>query len=434
MKSKKDIDANLVQNPKEFDGEIAFKPKKTIFLKFINCPDFQLARYLEISSKGFSCFCNKATDKGDKFRVDLNLKMLTGGFVDDDMSNIAVVESMGSYQNKGKTVNKFKLIRFEGDCQDSFVKTIAYLNKMEQSVLPPDVPASLQPDSAGRTTNVSKKAVWALAKEASEKIKKGKINLPVLPKIVHEIQDTLKDPASTAGDLADVIVKDASIAVKLIATANSPLYKGRETIRSIRQSIPRLGIKETQSLVLAIANKGLYKTNSKHFSALLEKIWLHSLACAYLARAIADKRKLSDPERFFSIGLVHDIGKTMLVKVLSDQKSQGRSLSTIEVTTCIKEFSPSVSGIILRHWKFTKDFVRAATMHDGPIFDRTTEKVVLVMNIANNLAQSLGYGIEEDEVDIDGLESIKLLKIDLHVIEAIMEETNTIMDSVAGGF
>ena len=59
-----------------------------------------------------------------------------------------------------------------------------------------------------------------------QKFKNGEIELPVLPKIVQEIQSVIKDPVSTADNLVRVIERDAAISIRLISIANSPIYRG----------------------------------------------------------------------------------------------------------------------------------------------------------------------------------------------------------------
>ena len=59
-----------------------------------------------------------------------------------------------------------------------------------------------------------------------EKFKRGHIELPVLPEVVQQVQEVVAKPDSTVNDLSNVIEKDAVTAVKLIAAANSPMYRG----------------------------------------------------------------------------------------------------------------------------------------------------------------------------------------------------------------
>ncbi|MBN1848675.1 MAG: HDOD domain-containing protein [Deltaproteobacteria bacterium] len=90
-----------------------------------------------------------------------------------------------------------------------------------------------------------------------QEFKDGKIELPVLPGIFNELHQVMKNPQTTVTDLTRVIEKDAVICIRIIAAANSPFYRGAEKVTSVKKAIPRLGFRETASMVSAISNKNL---------------------------------------------------------------------------------------------------------------------------------------------------------------------------------
>lgn len=79
---------------------------------------------------------------------------------------------------------------------------------------------------------------------------------------------------------------------------------------------PRLS--STQSIVSAIANKSLYQAKSKEFQNLMERLWSHSLATAYGSKALAKRVGIPDEEKMFFMGLVHDIGKALLIRAIDE--------------------------------------------------------------------------------------------------------------------
>ena len=276
--------------------------------------------------------------------------------------------------------------------------------------------------------------VREIVREVLEKYKEGGIDLPVLPIIVQEIQEIINKPTSTVDDWEKVIVRDAVISIRLISVANSPVYRGTEKIYSVRMAIPRLGVKETQSIVTAIATKSLYETKSDQFRMLMEKLWLHSLATAYSARAIAKELALGDLEKFFLMGLIHDIGKAPLFKTLSEMFLQEESLNMADVIKSVQEIHSGFGALLLERWGFTKDFVRIARHHDGPKVRETTGQAILVVNLANLLAQKIGLSLFDNEVELLDIESGKLLQIPPETLQVICEETKKIIEDSAHTF
>jgi len=120
------------------------------------------------------------------------------------------------------------------------------------------------------TSGVSKEYIQGRKKETVnikevftqilQKFTSGKIVPPVMPQIAQELQKIIEQPNATADQLASAIEKEPVIALRLISISNSPAYRGMKDIRTVRQAIPRLGLKETMTVVMAIANKSLYET------------------------------------------------------------------------------------------------------------------------------------------------------------------------------
>jgi len=268
-----------------------------------------------------------------------------------------------------------------------------------------------------------------------ESFKAGKLDLPSMPQVVQEIQNIMNKPTSGVAELTQVIEKDASISVKLITTANSPVYRGVDKIQSVSMAISRIGLKECQNIVSAIANKDLYETKNKQFKKLMDKLWEHSLASAHGAKIISKKVSPKDVEKAFMSGLVHDIGSVLLLKSLGEIVSPKTTFDEADLINSIYEVHTSFGATLLDEWEFSQDFVKIAKLHEWTKFDPETEKNVLIANLADNLAHKIGYGFfDKGEIDLPGLDSIKLLEIDPDVLDKIGEEVKTLMEESIGVF
>ncbi len=251
-----------------------------------------------------------------------------------------------------------------------------------------------------------------------------------MPQVVRDIQRVIKRPASGSDELAKVIEIDPVISLRLISVANSPIYRGVTEIRNVKKAIPRLGLKETLNLVIAIANKGLYDTDKAQFKILMDKLWGHSLASAYGAKLIAQNLKLEDPEDFFLMGLTHDIGKILLLKAFSGVSKQKR-LNMDAIQANIQEAHISLGSLLVKRWGFDDKFIDVITHHDDTNFSEDASEEILVIHLANMLTRTLGFSLFEEEVDFTELQSAQILKIAPETIESIGEELKQILQSVA---
>ena len=272
--------------------------------------------------------------------------------------------------------------------------------------------------------------IRALFVEILGKFKSGKINPPVMPQIVRELQTLIKQPKSTPEELAQVIERDPTISLRLISIANSPVYRGMTKIHSVKASIPRLGLKETLNVVVAIANKNLYETRRTKFKILMDKLWVHALACAYGSKLIAQALNLDDVEKYFLMGLTHDIGKILLLKEFTEA-SMGPSLSIDTIGANLQEAHIGMGSMLLKRWGFDAEFINVINHHEDEEFSPDTFKEILVVHLANMLTRQIGFSLFEEEVNFAEIPSAQILKLKPEQIEGIGAEVKTIISDVA---
>lgn len=258
----------------------------------------------------------------------------------------------------------------------------------------------------------------------------GNIAPPVMPQVVKEVQTVIKKPSSTAEDIAFVIEKDPVISLRLISVANSPVYRGIHKIRNLKDAIPRLGLKETLSLVIAIANKSLYETDHARFKIMMDKLWVHSLASAYGAKLIAEHLELPEPENYFLMGLVHDIGKSLLLKAFTSIFKE-KKINFDVIQANIQQGHLSIGGVLLRRWGFDDIFIRVVTEHEILELPPETPKEILVVHLTNMLTRTIGYSLFDDTVELSELDSTQLLEIDPQKLDEIGAEVRLIIQDVA---
>lgn len=378
---------------------------------------------------------------------------LTGKDIPIGSNIISIINSYDNYttssingilMNQDEALIEIKKLAgqiFEKSLVQKFIHFIEHIKKTDQENIDQNKPEpeTVIKKEAGTETkeaNLNTGTINEIIAEIINDFKKNDINLPILPAILKEIQDVMNSPSSGVDQLAAVIEKDAVISVRLISVSNSALYRGTEKILTVKQAIPRIGAKETQSIVATIANKGLYEVKDKIFKILMEKLWKHSLASAFAARALSDELKLGDSEKYYFMGLVHDIGKVLILKTLGDVHYENKSFSVNKMMLEAKATHTSFGSAILRKWGFTDDYCRICLRHSGSKFKNTTDKDILIINLAGNIAKKAGYGVtsETDQINIATLDSRILLNIEPPRIDSIIETVNKQMNDTSNIF
>lgn len=395
------------------------------YVRFLDRKDFKMAKYNDISLLGFSCFCNKPMNIGDVHRVEINLKMISGGLIDDIHPHVAQAEFTGVEKKDDKTIYQFKFVEFAENCFDNLTKAIGYLDKKENLVALNDF----------ADDNVhAQETIEDLVSFLSDHIKSGKIPLPVLPAIVEKINNIIDDPNAGTDDLAYVVETDAVICAKILSIANSAFYNTTSHINSIKEAVLRLGTREIQTLAITIANKSLYKAGNKVCKELLEQLWYYSLATACNAGSIASHLRLSPSEKYFTIGMVHNIGQTLLLKVMGEMIENSNKFSKEEIAKTTERYAPKLSAALLKHWEFPEEFIRASTLYKSEDLNKETDQTILIVNAASSLAKAMNYGLDSKKNNIQDLNAAGFLDISPQSYDEISEKTKIRMDKSADSF
>ncbi|MEI7473445.1 MAG: HDOD domain-containing protein [bacterium] len=131
-------------------------------------------------------------------------------------------------------------------------------------------------------------------------------NLPSMPNIVSEALNIIEDPKSNINKLSEVISKDISITTEILKLVNSAYYGFPAQITSINKAMALLGFSKVKSLIMSVAVKPMMMSTGG------KSLWEHSVRCAVGSEILAKSLGKSDTDEAFIMGLLHDIGKTVL--------------------------------------------------------------------------------------------------------------------------
>ncbi len=143
-------------------------------------------------------------------------------------------------------------------------------------------------------------------------------DLPPLPNIVSSAMGMLSDIETPVEEIEAVISQDQALVANLIKVGNSALYGGLQKVTTLRQILARLGLKTTRNLILTASARGYFLNNQKGMRVWGQNLWQHSVESGLAARRIADAIHYADPDEAFIGGLVHDIGKLILLMLFPD--------------------------------------------------------------------------------------------------------------------
>ncbi len=112
--------------------------------------------------------------------------------------------------------------------------------------------------------------------------------------------------------LGRAMEQDQGLAVKVLRMANSVYYGLQSQVTSIKRAVLVLGLQEVRKLLLLSSVRKLEnKLQPSRFD--LNTYWQHQVDVAHLAQLVARQSGTGDPDEVFTCGLLHDLGKLIVV-------------------------------------------------------------------------------------------------------------------------
>lgn len=276
-----------------------------------------------------------------------------------------------------------------------------------------------------------------LVEEIISRFKKGEINLPSLPQMNIKFKELISKGAGIS-EVASLLKQDVAIASTLINVSNSAFYKGVEENKSLESAISRLGLGTTRQYVEVISNRSLYTTQNKRFAKIMENLWSHSLACAFASEQVADILNLKTENDTFTLGLIHDIGKLVLLQIIGELEIKGKfdgDLDDKKLFETLRSFHGRFGGVLLKRWAFTEDFIQVAMYHDTieQVKDPSTD--FLIVHFANILVNSMGFSLtKESKGEPEESKSFHQLRLRSEEVDRIREEVVKYINEIKNVF
>lgn len=223
------------------------------------------------------------------------------------------------------------------------------------------------------------------------------INLPTLPTVFMQINDTLQNPTSSAIDISKVIGKDINLSAKLLKIVNSTFYGFPSKIDTLTRAVTVLGTRQLSTLAMGINILTAFD-NIPDCLIDMKSFWMHSIACGTISRIIANYQGIQNTERLFLAGLIHDIGRLVLYNYSpinarnAIQKARGnnRLLYELEHETMNCDHT-TIGALLLKKWKLPKSLENAVKYHHSPKNSRDPLEPAIV-HLADIMTIALGIG------------------------------------------
>lgn len=238
--------------------------------------------------------------------------------------------------------------------------------------------------------------------------------LPPSPGSMVRINNLLRDYNSSTRQITEAISYEPALVARVLRLANSPIYSLERNVTSIQMAINAVGTKILLEIVMmefAATTFGKQIRNS-FFG---QKIWEHSLTVALVARELSRTLEMQGTEESFTCGLLHDLGKLILLS--NDYDGYSKILSADEESEMLilenQQYGynhTEIGSLVARRWGLPEGVCYAILHHHNPSQADQPMLVAHIVDVADIIANVNGYGVRlEDEEKLSYSESVMKL-------------------------
>jgi HD-like signal output (HDOD) protein len=119
----------------------------------------------------------------------------------------------------------------------------------------------------------------------------------------------------------------------------------------------------------------------------------------------------------FITGLLHDIGKVVLVDAITTKYTGnvGRlNSSPTLLAKAINHFAPLIGLHVIQHWNLASEltFSTLFSQHPEHLVDEAPHNLSYCIQLASDMAESKGYGIfDPDQIQLEGHQTLSYFEI-----------------------
>lgn len=263
--------------------------------------------------------------------------------------------------------------------------------------------------------------------------------LTPLPGSVMRILELLRNPDVPTNSLSTAVGCDPMLAARLLRLANSTYYARERNVTTIHQAIETIGTKALYDAVMLGITANSFAREIQG-SKLGRAIWHHSLAVALLSREISDQLGMRGTESAFMCGLLHDIGKFILLRadkvfyeLLSEAPEEDENLVSEEKAFGVDH--AELGALMVNRWGLPEAISTVILYHHDPA--RAPQAIVTahIVNVADMIAEENGHGLSNfGEIGYLQSDSISALRLTQNQMVTAWENIVPHLTEMSGTF
>ncbi|RLB93508.1 MAG: sensor protein [Deltaproteobacteria bacterium] len=224
-----------------------------------------------------------------------------------------------------------------------------------------------------------------VSKNVFEKIKQSN-HIPQLPQVMLKLVKACGNDKVNSEELSHIISADPSLTSKLLQIIGSPFVNLPKEVSNIKTAVVYLGLETIRNIAISSSAMHFFSLSKKLPEFDMARFWYHSYKCGVIARKIALENNFSDPEEFFLGGLLHDIGRLVLMQTFPKEYQTLLQTDSSEKKLLNGEMelfgadTPQISSLLFTHWNLNPLASDAVLFINEPV-DKIREEVPYIKTV-----------------------------------------------------
>jgi putative nucleotidyltransferase with HDIG domain len=266
--------------------------------------------------------------------------------------------------------------------------------------------------------------------------------LPSLPEILVRVSEQLADESCSVELIGETIQHDPAITSRILKAVNSRREELPQKVSSVAEAVNLLGREKCRNVLLgSVLRETFNDPQNPAFS--MQVFWQHSIKTALVARQLgAQMQTISDPETMFTAGLLHDIGKLLLI----DRFPQAMlAVEEAMIRRRMDELSAELSQIgmthtavgeaLMRHWGFPRILIDCTRYHHEAVHDGPNRHATHLVYLANRLSEYVPPLDQTESVAIlDDIENWSMAQVSTEQIASACQDADELVFEVMESF
>jgi HD-like signal output (HDOD) protein len=250
--------------------------------------------------------------------------------------------------------------------------------------------------------------------------------LAAMPQVVWRLTQALADERITINILSQIIQSDQALTSKVLSLVNSAYYGFATKIATVERAAMLLGFQELQLLALGAGLSDVFDLKKAPAEFDVEGLWLHCLAVSWLSNKLAETCRYPTPGEVMISGLLHDLGKLVLVTHLGDLFQDMLELEREGVPYHEAESLLFLHHVIIgfwlgKRWDLPEIHLEAIRYHHAPSPNLPHHVTTYIVHLADRVAKQMGFGLAQASRDVSTIPYSKAIALSEHDLRQVMK-------------